>query len=258
MDDIKKAVFISAAFHILLLGIGLMIYYEVTPDKFFDQIEILDFRMEQPPTTRVSEYRPVRRVGEPAVRDFSEGQSSNYAPSRVDLPEVRTEFDDPLDRIDVPLDENLATTPIKMDDRIGNVASRVHSSIAQDALDLSASQIEEQPLALTGDDFLERLNSLIGDQEESPSAYYLEGEIRQRTIINEVIPEYPEGLQRNATVRVQFEVHPNGRVGEMVIVKKDEPVLEELSLQSLSQWRFNPIPQDIVQQGIITFIYRLK
>lgn len=258
MNDLKKSMIISAAVHILLVGIGLMIYYEVTPEKFFDQIEILEFRMEQPPTTRVSEYRPVRRVGDPAVRDFSEGQSSNYAPSRVDLPQVRTEFDDPLDRIDMPLDENIATTPIKMDERIGNTMDRVHSRIAQDALDLSASTIEEQPLAVTGDDFLERLNSLIGDMEESPSAYFLEGEIRQRTILNEVIPEYPEGLQRNATVRVQFDVHPNGRVGEMVIIKKDEPVLEELSLESLSQWRFNPIPQDVVQKGIITFIYRLK
>lgn len=258
MTSIQRALLISAAVHLLLLGLGFIIYYEITPEQLFRQIEILEFRMDQAPTSRVTDYRPVRRVGDPSIREFSEGQSSSHTPSKVELPKVTHEFDDPLQRIDIPTQPEVATTPFKLDERVGNTSDRVQGSISQDAIDLSAARIKEQPMALAGDDFLDRLNTLIGESSDSPSAYFLEGEIQQRTILKEVIPEYPEGLQRNATVEIQFNVYPDGRVGEMIIVKKDEAILEELSLESLSQWRFNPIPQDVVQKGKITFIYQLK
>lgn len=257
-NDLKRAVFISLGFHALLILIGFVIYYEIIPEQLFKQIEILEFRMERIPVTRVTEYRPVRSVGEPGIQDRSEGQSANLAPARVDLPKVMTEFDDPLERIDTPVHREIATTPIKLDDQIGNTTAQVRSPIAQDARDLDASRIQEQPLAVTGDDYLERLASLIGEQSDSPTAYYLEGEILQRTIVREVVPEYPPDLQRNATVIIQFSVHPDGSVSDLIVVRRDDPVLENLSMESLAQWQFNPIPQDVVQRGRITFIYQLK
>ncbi len=258
MIDLKRAVMISLGFHVLLIFIGFFIHYEIIPEQLFKQIEILEFRMERMPVTRVTEYRPVRRVGEPGISDFSEGQSTNLAPKRVELPKVMTEIDDPLDRIHIPKHQDIATTPIKLNEQIGNTMARLRSPVAQDAHDLEASKIREQPLAVTGDDYLEHLTSLLGDKSDSPTAYYLEGEILQRTIVKEVVPEYPAGFQRNATVTVQFNVHPDGSVSDLIVIRRDEPVLEELSIKSLAEWQFNPIPQDVIQKGTITFIYQLE
>ncbi|MBW6516403.1 MAG: energy transducer TonB [Candidatus Cloacimonetes bacterium] len=258
MTDIRKALIVSIGIHVLLILIGFFIYYEIIPEQLFRQIEILDFRMERIPVTRVTDYRPVRTIGEPAIRDFTEGQSTNLAPLRVDLPKVMTEFDDPLERIDTPRQQEVATTPIKLSDDIGNTMSRMKSSIAQDARDLDATRIQEQPLTAPGDDYLDHLASLIGGSSDSPTAYYLEGEILQRTIVKEVVPDYPAGLQRNATVTIQFSVYPDGSVADLIIIKRDEAILEELSLNSLAQWQFNSIPQNIIQKGQITFVYQLQ
>jgi TonB family protein len=258
MTDLKRALIVSLAFHLLLVVIGFFIYHEIIPIQLLRQVEILEFRMEQPPTSRVSEYRPVRRIDEPGIREQSEGQASNLAPQRVDLPPAMTQFDDPQERVNTPRHPDLATTPLKLDERIGNTTSRVEGSIAQDARDLAASQIQEQPMTVTSEDYLQHLASLIGSETDSPSAYYLEGEILQRTIVNEVVPEYPPNLQKNATVTISFGVYPDGRVSDFIITKKDDPILEELSLNSLREWRFNPIPQDIVQRGSITFVYQLE
>lgn len=258
MTDLKRGLIISFGFHILLIVIGFFIFFEIIPAQLFKQIEILEFRMERVPVTRVTDYRPVRSIGEPSIRDFDQGQNTNLAPLRVDLPKVTTEFDDPLERIDTPRHQEVATTPIKLDDAIGNTMSRVQSSVAQDASDLGASRIQEQPLTATGDDYLDHLASLIGNSSDSPTAYYLEGEILQRTIVKEVVPEYPAGLQRNATVTIQFNVHPDGSLSHLIITKRDEAILEELSLKSLAQWQFNSIPQNVVQKGQITFVYQLK
>ncbi len=257
-SDLKRAVIISLGIHILLIVIGFFIFYDLLPEQLFRQIEILEFRMNRVPVTRVTDYRPVRDAGEPSIRDFSEGQSTNLAPQRVELPRVTTEFDDPLERIDIPRYRDVSTTPIKLDDDIGNIAARVQSSVSQDGRDLDATTIREQPLAFSGDEYLDELTSLLGDMSDSPTAYYLEGEILQRTIVNEVIPEYPAGLQRNATVIIQFDVHPDGSVNDLIVVKRDEAILEELSLNSLREWRFNPIPQEVIQKGRITFIYQLQ
>ena len=258
MTDLRKAIIISAGFHVLLIVIGFFIIFEIIPEQLFKQIEILEFRMERMPVTRVTDYRPVRTIGEPGISDLSQGQSTNLAPLRVDLPKVMTDFDDPLERINTPLHRDLATTPIRLDDNIGNTVARVESSIAQDARDLDASRIQEQPLTTPGDDYLDHIASLIGGDSDSPTAYYLEGEIRQRTILKEVIPEYPEGLQRNAYVTIQFSVHPDGSVSDMIITKRDEAILEELSLNSLALWQFNSIPQNVIQRGTITFVYQLR
>ncbi|MDZ7261640.1 MAG: energy transducer TonB [candidate division KSB1 bacterium] len=80
-------------------------------------------------------------------------------------------------------------------------------------------------------------------------------------MISKVIPEYPEGLQQEAVVKIRFTVLPNGLVGEMVPLLKGDATLEKLTLDAFRQWRFNPLPPDVPQnpeQGVITFRYLLR
>lgn len=97
--------------------------------------------------------------------------------------------------------------------------------------------------------------------EKSPTPYTIEGEAAHRSVVYKILPRYPEGLQKTATVRVQFTVLPDGQIGEMIPLIKSDAELERLTINALKQWRFNPLPANQPQQaeiGIITFRYLLK
>ena len=59
-------------------------------------------------------------------------------------------------------------------------------------------------------------------------------------------------------MKISFEVNPDGSVINMIIIQKADPALENNSLNALEKWKFNIISQDVVQKGVITFIYELK
>ncbi len=91
--------------------------------------------------------------------------------------------------------------------------------------------------------------------------FTIEGDAADRTILNQTIPQYPKGLQREAVVKIRFTVLPDGRIGQMLPLQKGDPRLEEITLEALRQWRFNPLPAGAEQkpvQGIITFRYELQ
>lgn len=91
--------------------------------------------------------------------------------------------------------------------------------------------------------------------------FTIEGDAARRTIITQVIPQYPRGLQREAVVKIRFTVLPDGTIGSMIPVQKGDPVLEEITMKALRKWRFNPLLPSSEQkkvEGIITFRYELK
>jgi len=88
--------------------------------------------------------------------------------------------------------------------------------------------------------------------------WYIEGVASGRRVVKEVIPEYPEGYQKEATIRLAFKVTPAGKVEKVVVSKKGDPLLERIAIEAFSMWRFEPIPESITQDGEITFIFRLK
>lgn len=91
--------------------------------------------------------------------------------------------------------------------------------------------------------------------------YQIEGQAARRVVIFKVIPEYPENLQEQATIKISFTVLPNGQVGEMMPVIKSDAELERVTLDALRQWRFSPLPPyepQLPEKGIITFRYLLR
>ncbi|MDZ7373281.1 MAG: energy transducer TonB [candidate division KSB1 bacterium] len=93
-------------------------------------------------------------------------------------------------------------------------------------------------------------------------SFAITGEAAQRTVLFKVIPEYPEGLNKDAVVRIRFTVLPSGLVGSAVLVTKGgDATLERLTLEAFRQWRFNPLPANlpqVEQEGIITFRWILR
>ncbi|UCE05459.1 MAG: energy transducer TonB [bacterium] len=98
-------------------------------------------------------------------------------------------------------------------------------------------------------------------ESSGQTPYHIEGQAASRTVVHRVIPEYPENLQKQAIVKINFTVLSNGHIGELIPVIKSDALLEKITLDALRQWRFNPLPDDApqrVERGVITFRYLLK
>jgi len=83
----------------------------------------------------------------------------------------------------------------------------------------------------------------------------------EREKISGELPKFPEGVKIGGVVKIRFFVKPDGTVGELIPIIKSNYQLEEVSLKSLKNWRFSKLDKEapqVNQEGIITFIYKLK
>jgi len=72
------------------------------------------------------------------------------------------------------------------------------------------------------------------------------------------LPKFPAGVNTNAEIKLKFTVMPDGTVGKIVLLQKAEPRLETAALNALRQWRFNPLKDDRVMEGIIPLTFVLR
>ncbi|MCX7797329.1 MAG: energy transducer TonB [Melioribacter sp.] len=82
-----------------------------------------------------------------------------------------------------------------------------------------------------------------------------------RKIYSYVLPEYPEGVSKEIDVKLKFTILPDGTVGKIFPLIKADARLEMAAINSLRQWRFEPLPpnaKQVEQTAIITFPYRLQ
>lgn len=83
----------------------------------------------------------------------------------------------------------------------------------------------------------------------------------KRQIYNYIIPEYPEGVSKEIDIRLKFTILPDGTVGTILPLIKADTRLENTAINSLRQWRFEPLssaqPQ-VEQTAVIVFPYRLQ
>lgn len=90
----------------------------------------------------------------------------------------------------------------------------------------------------------------------------IEGEIKGRELILNPLPAYPQGLNQNAIIKIQLVVLPDGTISssDMIPVRKENAVLEELTMNTLKLWRFSSLPNgdNRNQTGIITFNFKVK
>jgi len=82
-----------------------------------------------------------------------------------------------------------------------------------------------------------------------------------RKIYSYTLPEYPEGVSKEIDVKLKFTILPDGTVGKIFPLIKADARLEMAAINSLRQWRFEPLPpnaKQVEQTAIITFPYRLQ
>ncbi|MCX7875543.1 MAG: TonB family protein [Melioribacteraceae bacterium] len=82
-----------------------------------------------------------------------------------------------------------------------------------------------------------------------------------RRISSYILPEYPEGVAKEIDLKLRFTIRPDGTVGKIFPLIKADARLESAAINSLRQWRFEPLPssaQQIEQTVVITFPFRLQ
>ncbi len=82
-----------------------------------------------------------------------------------------------------------------------------------------------------------------------------------RTKISGRLPVFPRGVKKAVTVKIAFDVTPDGTVSFASPLTKGVPELEKVSLDALKAWRFNPLDkshEQIKQRGVVTFVFKLK
>lgn len=82
-----------------------------------------------------------------------------------------------------------------------------------------------------------------------------------RRIYSYTLPAYPEGVAKEIDVRIKFSILPDGSIGKIMPLIKADARLESAAINSLRQWRFEPLPNNakqIEQSVIITFPFRLQ
>jgi protein TonB len=83
----------------------------------------------------------------------------------------------------------------------------------------------------------------------------------KRQIWSYPLPKYPAGVYKEINIKIMFIIKPDGSVGSARLLTKADTKLENAALNSLRQWRFEPLTpsqKQIDQTAVIVFPYRLQ
>lgn len=83
----------------------------------------------------------------------------------------------------------------------------------------------------------------------------------KRQIWSYPLPNYPAGVYKEIDIKIMFTIKPDGSVGSTRLLTKADTKLENAALNSLRQWRFEPLSstqKQIDQTAVIVFPYRLE
>ena len=104
--------------------------------------------------------------------------------------------------------------------------------------------------------------SELGGEGEGGFGFELDfGGKGMRRIYSYNLPEYPEGVAKEIDVKLRFTILPDGTVSKIFPLIKADARLEFAAINSLKNWRFEPLPKNVKQIDqtvVITFPYRLQ
>jgi len=250
MKDMGRFYFYSLVVHGALALLFLFLRY--IPEPSSHKIEFIEFGYLDE-TSKTEQFSALTAGYRNRSKQDAVGAKTNLVPDKINLPRVVSNLDEELI---LPSEEDVAYNRIDLDEKTGQMSE--DKALDPEVITSEKGEAKEDILLPDLDDYMSSLQSRLSEMGKGDDSYLLEGEILSRNIESKVIPDYPQGVIKNATVKIEFQVQPDGRVTNLVIVKKDDPIFEQICLDSLKQWRFSRINREVVQSGFITFIFRLK
>lgn len=246
----KRAYIYSLLLHgsLLLLMLNIKILFEVEPPKFYE-LSI----------GTVSQQRIEQIIEEAATK-----KQAMTPEKRMEVPDRRMiEIEEPT--ISVPAEQriesqNIVTNAKKLPIEVKSPEIEI-PSFNREIISMDRKESFQGSKIIVGEQPGAGIETSIIGADEAIN-FVIEGEIEGRKILSNPLPEYPEGLNKNATIKIVFEVLPDGSVSStgMFPVRKENAVLEELVMNSLKLWRFSRLSgsNNQNQKGLITFVFKVK
>ncbi|MCF7858350.1 MAG: energy transducer TonB [Candidatus Cloacimonetes bacterium] len=253
MKDRNVGAIISILMHLILILAAVYIKFLILPESAYRKIEFIEFGFNESPNNE----KFISQLSQSSQASSTQniGGMSNIIPKKVNMPKS---FSESEESVYVPVHEKIALNQLDINNKIGASKMKLDNEINKEFIDTANLTPVNEPTQLVNDDYLTSLTNRLLSENNSESSFILEGEITNRKIVHKVIPTYPENVQKSIKIKIKFDVLPDGSVTNIIIVQKAEPKMELNSLNALSKWKFNALNQDIVQKGMITFIYELK
>ncbi|MBN1301692.1 MAG: energy transducer TonB [Melioribacteraceae bacterium] len=121
---------------------------------------------------------------------------------------------------------------------------------------------EETPKTADKDENKDKGREVAGEGSGKFGLFDIEwGGKGKRKIYSYNIPPYPEGVAKEIDVKLRFTILPDGTVGRIFPLIKADTRLETAAINSLRQWRFEPLPtsqKEAEQSAVIIFPFRLR
>lgn len=249
MSEKRLALLGTIFLHVLLLVS--LVFVKYGPEIQFHRIEVLEFGYSK--ASNNTKYISPKSRNHSNQGEKSAGSRTNMIPEKVDLPNKISSGEEELYAANSKF---TAYNQLEMDEKVGS--NKIDSDIPESVIKGMEENNYEEAMVNTSSDYLSSLSSTLEGGDGSDGPFLLEGDILTRSILNKVIPEYPEGLQKISRVKIKFEVSKQGYVNNLLVTQKADPQLEKISINALKQWRFSSLNNDIIQVGYITFIFQLK
>ena len=249
MNSIHQSILFSVLFHGLL--VVSMLFVKFTSE----QVDIPEF-IE---VVLIDRFEPLKPIVTPAPSASSSNSSlgdEQYTPPStstiINVPDVSSPNFEPVDISNLPerADKN---TPGNTNNQTSVLDHLLQPNLNQ--TNVSNNLNIGQTNTGTGIT-LDGLGEEIRTQTGKFGHWEMKGEIINRTIIRQVLPEFPPNIQKNGVVTIQFNVLPNGSVQNPVITRKSEPEFEVAAISSIRQWVFNIA--DKTHTGQISFNFKLE
>ena len=181
-------------------------------------------------------------------RSSSTGVVSDDKKEEVKPPEIK-EKEEPKEEKKVELpkventdDENVIAAADKKDDEVDDKKEEIEPLVEEEEAETDGKEFE--------------------DEGEGNYGFEIDfGGKGKRKIYSYNLPSYPEGVSKEIDVKLRFTIMPDGSVGRIFPLIKADTRLEMAAINSLRQWRFEPIPnskKQSAQTAIIVFPYRLQ
>ena len=250
LNPLQKALIISIGFHVLVAVLAVFIQAGIQlPNHSFAE---MGFIVETSPDPVPVPESSTQESAAAAVQT-----NPNPAEQPVDLPKRRMLEEEPAQ---IQQQGSQKLTPQNQTTSPMTATDNRSQTKAQPQIPLS-EQKSTRPANSTPSQMLNNPGSTIAGSGVTARPFFIQGDAADRTIVQQVLPEYPAELQREARIQLKFTVYPDGRVGRIIPIKKAGPVLEERSIRALKQWRFDQLSPSQPQKevtGIITFVFKLQ
>jgi protein TonB len=128
--------------------------------------------------------------------------------------------------------------------------------IAQSTLDIDASMITDSPIHTENKDQFSSIKKSSQKNQPKPLSESHQHQNKEPKLINHPLPEIPEELRYEAyqTYAIaRFHINQDGSSTPELIQPTNNPKLNQLLLNSLKQWRFEPSNQKSFQDIRVDF-----